>query len=117
MRYKWGSEASDKTSLEYVLPIITGVLMMLVFRKMGRGPNVYWVTGLSTFMAIFIAAAVLSILKRETKIGALSKAVCITGTVFCIMTFLFVPNTLIATLFLVGAAIIGLAPVVAKYLK
>ena len=117
MRYKWGSEASGKTSLEYVLPIIAGILVMLVFKKMGRAPKSYWVTALCTFSAIFIASAVLSILKRKTKIGAQCRAVCVAGTAFCIMTCLFVPNAMVATLFLIGAALRGLAPIVAEYLR
>ncbi len=117
LRYKFGKEEKEKTSLEYLLPVISGIFLALIFRKAGKAYTAYWATMLGVLCASFIAGAALSIIMRKTKIGEQGRAVAFCGTAFCIMTGLFVPNTLIATMFLFGAGITGLAPVLAKYLK
>ena len=117
LRYKFGKEEKDKTSLEYILPVISGILFALIFRRTGKAYTAYWAAMLGVLCALFIAGAVLSIFKRKTKLGEQGRAVAFCGTAFCIMTGLSVPNTLIAVMFLFGAGITGLAPVLAKYLK
>ena len=117
LRYKWGKEESEKTSLEYLLPVISGVLLALVFKKMGRAYTAYWATVLGTLCVAFLAGAILSIFKRGTKIGEQGRAVSFCGTAFYIITSLLVPSTLISVMFLFGAGVTGLAPVLAKYLR
>ncbi len=117
LRYKFGKEESEKTALEYLLPVILGILLALVFKKMGRAYTAYWASVLCTLGVAFIAGAVLSIHKRKSKIGRQGRAVAFCGTAFCIITSLFVPNALISIMFLFGVVITGLAPVLAKYLR
>lgn len=117
LRYKLGAEDGEKSSLEYLVPVVAGLILALVFQKMGRAYTAYWVSALSTFGVAFGVAAILAIYKRKTKAGAQARAVSFCGMAFCILTGLFVPNTLISLAFLLGAGITGLAPVLAKYLK
>lgn len=117
LRYKWGSENGEKTSLEYVIPVVLGVLLAFVFKKFGRAPMAYWITALSVFGAGVITAAVLSIVKRGTKFAKQCSAVAFCGTAFCIIVALLVPSPVVSGLFLIGAGVTGLAPVLAKHLK
>jgi chromate transport protein ChrA len=97
--------------------MVIGILFALVFKKIGRTPMAYWITVLSCAGAIILASLILSVLKRRTKLGKQCALVSFSGTAFCIVTALFVPSTLISCLFLLGAGVSGLAPVLAKYLK
>ena len=117
LRYKWGSENGEKTSLEYVIPVVLGVLLAFVFKKFGRAPMAYWITALSVFGAGVITAAVLTIVKRGTKFAKQCSAVAFCGTAFCIIVALLVPSALVSGLFLISAGVTGLAPVLAKHLK
>ncbi len=117
LRYKWGGEGGEKTSLEYLIPIALGFMLALMFKKVGRTPTAYWVTLLSVIGAVAITASALSVIKRATKLGRQCAAIAFCGCAFCITMALLVPNTLVAGLFLAGAGVCGLAPILAKYLK
>lgn len=117
LRYKWGDENGEKTSLEYLIPVLLGVVVAFVFRKMSKAGLAYWVTAISVYGVVFLTASVLSILKRGTKLGKVCALVSFCGTAFCVTCLLLVPNALFSALFMPVAAITGLAPIYAKMKK
>ena len=116
LRYKRGNASGEKTSLEYLTSVMLGILLTLVFKKIGRTPMAYWITLTSVVGVGICTASVLSVIKRGTKIGEQGSFVAFGGLTFCALTSLSVPSTLVSCLFLLGAGISGLAPILAKFL-
>lgn len=117
LRYKWGKEDDKKASHSHLIFIALGIMLAFVFRKMGRAPAAYWITALCTFGVAFIAASVLSVLKRATCVGKRCELVSLCGFAFCLIMSLLVSSALVSGLFFAGAFITGLAPIAVKYLN
>lgn len=112
------SKKDDQTEERgYVISVALGVILAFTFRYMSSVGVAYRVTAMAIFGGLSAVGAVLSIIKRNDGVSKIAGGLAIFGSVFCLTCIMLIPKPIPTVIFGSVGAVLGLCPIVARWVK